>query len=692
MGRKNRSKKKKTNQNQVVRTIQKNRFNKRQYNRDKHKKPLASPDEDFQEIVKKMNSLFENVFFDHNAVYSLGGHEEWNSKRKLAYNFFNSEKYYSLPEIKCAQDNKNVTPDEFIRKVFEDSSHGNKNKISYLLGKVGRGKTAYINYLITKHLPARKNSLIFIRFDVETNNIINSENPIQLIVERISEQLIDIISKRFIELKEDNNLKDYIKSFESELKKENRDFNKLKSYLKEIASRMPSKFVIIIDNLDILYQNIKRGFYRDGSNNFYQILNKVIKSFIPTNDNDLDSLHANILFVMREETYDYVRMLNHKESTSTISHHFNDNNLYEMQEYDWSKIIKGRFDMLVDLVNQNKEKYDDYDQILKHIEKVNDYLNNKEIGLLEKIKKLANSGLREMMRYLNQYSYTPYLNIERFIHNEPVGIMAYILKGKRLYSNEESDITNIYSNDLNEKMKMPTYWLKYVLVKYLEERRNIQTELNDIYHIFSPVQNGYTKDQVNNVIDELSNSNESNMIDIKQVYDPLKDTTKTFLTITEKGLYLIKNVVDKFYYLQLIVDDPSLILPDLYLKESLFNYENSDDYSYILLQGDKYSAAASSVIRKKGQAVILFLTLLKFSLIAEKKEYRTVFNNLNHLLIDVDININSIKEELHKIYSSKSKDKKLIPFTEDFDSYVNEIDINSINMEAEIKKLYHIRP
>lgn len=691
MNKKNRPFKKKFVQHQVTRTIQQNTFDKRQYDRDKHKKPLSSPDEDFQDVIKKINELFENVFFDHNAVYSLEENEDWNSKRKLAHKFFNSENYYNFPEIICMQDNKNVKPEEFIKKVFEDSSYGNKNKISYLLGKVGRGKTAYVNYLITKHLPTKRDKLIFVRFDVETNNIIDAENPIHLIVERISEQLIDIINKRFKSLKNEDNLKEYIHSLEKEIKNEKKDFVTIKNYLREITSKMTMKFVIIIDNIDILYQNIKRGFYRDGSKEFYEKINMVIQSFIPTNDNDLDSLHANILFVMREETYDYIRMLNHKVRTSSITHHFNDNNRYEIQEYDWGKIIKGRFEMLNDLVSQNKDKYDNSELILRHIKKVNEYLINKDIGLLEKIKKLANSGLREMMRYLNQYSYTPYLNIERFIINEPVGIMAYILKGKRLYSNEESDITNIYSNDLNEKMKIPTYWLKYLFIKYLEERKNLQTELKDIYHTFCPTQNGFTKKQVDNVIDELSNSNESNMIDIKQEYDPLKETTKTLLTITEKGLYLIENVVDKFYYLQLIVDDPNLILPDLYLKESLFNYENADDYSYILLQGEKYSAAASNIIRKKGQEVILFLTLLKFSLIAEKIEYKTVFVNLHHLLQNVDTKISSIKDELYWIYISKSKERKLIPFTEDFDSYIQEIDINSNNMGSELKILYQIR-
>jgi hypothetical protein len=688
MGNKNRSKNKRQHQYPYKGTIQKNSFNIRQYDRNKHNNPLSSPDEKSKDGMKEIDKLFESVFFDHNAVYSLETNNDWDSKRKLAHKFFNSEKYYSIPDIKCMRDDKNVTPEEFIQKVFGDSTHGNKNKISFFLGKVGRGKTAYINYLITKHFPYRRDKMLFIRFDVETNNIINARDLTQLIVERISEQFIEIIEKWFDSLRNNPKVKDYITSLKAEIEKNDKNYVQLKKYLGKITGSLPIKFVIIIDNIDILYQNTKKGFYRDSSKEFYKKLNDVIKIFMPTND--LDSLCANILFVMREETYDYVRMLNHKEKISSITHYFNDDNRYEIQEYDWEKIIKGRFDMLVDLVSENKTEYDNFDQILSHIQNVNNYLYHKEIDLLATIKKMANSGLREMMRYLNQYSYMSYLNIGRLIKDEPVGIIAYILKGKRLYSNVESDITNIYSNEFSGKMKIPTYWLKFLLVKYLEQRKKIQTEIEDIYRTFCPTQKGFTRDQVHNVIDELSNSNESNMIDLKQEYDSQKETTKTFLTITEKGSYLIKDVFNKFYYLQLIVDDYKLVLPDLFLNESLFNYETSDDYSYILLQEDEYSAAASNVIKRKGQEVILFLILLKVSLIAEKIEYKTVFDGLKNISINVGDIIKSIKEELGKIYNSKYRTKRLIPFTDNFDSYINEIDVNSHNKEIELKNIYNL--
>jgi ubiquinone biosynthesis protein Coq4 len=109
-----------------------------------------------------------------------------------------------------------------------------------------------------------------------------------------------------------------------------------------------------------------------------------------------------------------------------------------------------------------------------------------------------------------------------------------------------------------------------------------------------------------------------------------------------------------------------------------------------LLQGDKYSAAASNVINKKGREVILFLTLLKISLLAEKIEYKTVFDELENICINVDDVIKLIKEELGKIYNSKMKDNRLIPFTDDFNSYIQEIDVNSHNKEVELKDIYNL--
>lgn len=657
-------------------------FQFRQPDNEKHRKPLVPPKGEPYNIINDTQKLFTNIFCDHKAVYQINNPDNWFNEENLAHIFFCSDKnYYSIPEIKCVLNDQNKSPQEFIQNVFIDSNK-KSNKISYLLGDVGSGKTAYINYLITKYLPEKKSNLLFIKMDVEEWRIIRENNPIQTLIEGIIEKFIKIIEKHFTEY----NNNSYIIDIRNHISGPNKNFHVLKKSLRTFIEENNLKLVIIIDNIDILYQYCKRGFYNDEDSFLINSLNDVIRSFTSGKEIELSNLNANFLFVMRNDTYQYLRLLRIDDGHSSNTHEFDDNNRYEIQAYEWEKIVNGRFAMLSDIINDHHDTFPNSESILKQIVKSKEYLMHNKSNLLETIKKLANSGLREMMAYLYEYSYVPYFNIDKFIESVPVGLLAYVLNGKRLYSNVESHIINIYSNYYDKTSKR-NYWLKYLIIKYLEKRKKVETVLDDIIYTFCPSNKGFSKSQVLKVIEELSKSNTSNIIDIKKEYDLQKKETKIILSITEKGLFLINQVFDKFYYLQLIVDDPELMLPESYINIQYFDYEFSDDYSYILLQGDKYLAAASRVIRRKGHAVILFLTLLKVSLVAEKVEYKTVFDQFEHqnLIPDIDSKILSIKNELKMLFNNPIIKTT---FGEDFNSYIEEIDIDAYNKEEELKKTY----
>jgi hypothetical protein len=666
----------------------------RRLENEKHTSSIERPSPQTDgDTLKKTEKLIQDVFKGHPAAYY--DDNEKDTRSELAKRFYN--KYYSVADIKKEAYEEDINIEDFMQDVFLDRINGNKNKISFLLGNVGVGKTAFINYLITMIFPKPefKNGLIFIRIDVE-----NQENETtESIVNYIIGKFIDIIRKNFDKvLTEDNTLKDYIETLESIDKKNEekrkRSFHVIIIY---IYKKYNLKLALLIDNIDIIYHKSKLNFFDIKENQLVtDKIDNLVKFFVTNIDQYFDSLYANMLFVMRKDTFEYIKSKNLATSHLNV---YRNCDSYIIKEYEWGNILSKRFQMLNDLIDA---KYKDEktesikNKIKTRIDNITKYLEPddtaRNINLIATIQNLTNFGLREMMEYLNSYSYISYYNAVRFIENEPVGLMAFILHGNQLYSDFHSVITNVFMNYNTQHFKPVTYWLKYFVIKYISKRtsENIETTIGDIYGIFSTVKQdkAYEQAHINMILKTLTDSNQSNIIEVKKTYIG-NDGDKLTLKTSKKGETIINKMVFKFYYLQLMIDDNLLPLPSTLLHAELYHLDNSMGYSYLLLQGEEYSKIAKRVIKEKGQSVIYFLTLLKIALEYEKNKYSDVYNNLEVVgieLPDIEEIINNIKKELISIHTGGT----LSAFTPNIDSYFAGIDNERIRIEVELRSTFNL--
>lgn len=665
-------------------------FDRRQED-DKHTISIERPSLKNKDILKRTEELIKDVFKGHPAAYY--DNNEKNTNSELAKKFY--DKYYNEADITKEAHGK-IEIKDFMQDVFLDKKNGNKNKISFLLGNVGVGKTAFINYLISKIFPKSeyKNELIFIRIDVE-----NQENETtESIASYIIVKFIAIIRKNFDSiLEKDSTLEGYIGTLEA-IDKKNKERRKsnFSQIIKYVYEKHKLKLALLIDNIDIIYHKSKLNFFDTEKNK--QITEKIddlVKFFVKNLDEYFDSLYANMLFVMRKDTFEYIKSKN--IATSHVNVYKNCDS-YIITEYEWEQILSKRFAMLNELIDaqyENESTKTIKEKITERIGNIANYLEpdetTKNINLIATIQKLTNFGLREMMEYLNNYSYISYFNTARFLKNEPVGLMAFILHGYQLYSDHRSVITNVFMNYNTEHFKPITYWLKYFIIKYISKRTsdNKETTIKDIYDIFSKTTQGdpYKQEHIDTILKTLTDSNQSNIIEVKKTYINGSNDKLTLKTST-KGETIINEMVFKFYYLQLMIDDNLLPLPNTLLNTDLFHLKKSMGYSYLLHQGEEYSNIAKKVIKEKGQSVIYFLTLLKTALEYEKNKYSDVYNNLVAVdieLPDMEKIINDIKGELRAIHSAGT----ISVFTPDIEAYFANIDNKRATIETELQSIFN---
>ncbi|MDR1645336.1 MAG: hypothetical protein LBS05_05880 [Tannerellaceae bacterium] len=665
-------------------------FNRREED-NKHTISIERPPLKDGDILKSTEKLIKDVFKGHPAAYY--DNNEKNTNPELAKKFYNQ--YYNEADIKREGAPERIGIEAFMEDVFLDKQNANKNKISFLLGNVGVGKTAFINYLISKKFSKYKDKLIFIRIDVE-----NQENETtESIASYIIVKFIAIVRKNFDQLlTNDRTLNSYIDTLEriDKNSKEERksNFSRIITY---IHDKHDMKLALLIDNIDFIYHKSKLNFFDIEENReVTKQIDDLVKFFVKNLDEYFDSLYANMLFVMRKDTFEYIKSKNMGVGTSHVNV-YTTCDPYIIKEYKWDDILSKRFTMLNDLIDT---QYDDEKKgkIKEHITKIANYLEpntgetERSINLIATIQRLTNFGLREMMEYLNNYSYISYFNTARFLKNEPVGLMAFILHGYQLYSDHRSVITNVFMNYNAEHFKPITYWLKYFIIKFIDIRtsKNIETTIEDIYDTFSTTGKDkiYEKKYIDMILKTLTDSNQSNIIEVKKTY--IRDESdKLTLKTSIKGATIINEMVFKFYYLQLMIDDNLLPLPDILHQADFYKLNQSIGYSYLLFQGEEYSSTARKLIKEKGRSVIYFLTLLKTALEYEKNKYSDVYDNLDMLKIELpnmeDI-IKNIKGELKAINSGGT----ISAFTSNIEAYFAGIDDERAKIETKIQSIFNI--
>lgn len=616
----------------------------------------------------EFGQLVLNVFNHMSAIYlPPDKNENIRDLKVISYKFY--KEFYIEPKISLFGDNQIIPLQSFIRDTMLDKSKGHKNKFSFLIGNVGVGKTSVINYIITYHKElGLDDDTWFIRLDIdktvlehyfESYHIINSfvEKVCRVISNNPEIFTPNIIRKSLKDLQKYYFDSYILERMKLEEKNELHNIQKilLKKVIKLVQEKFGKKLIIIFDNIDILFYHSENSL-ESKENSTLSLIKVLVELFLHDRDH-LGELGANLLFVMRTASYRYLH------SYGRTSGPIFTNEVYTIIEPPWNEVINVRYSLLREII-KNDANFQDKKDIDKEINKIYDYLMNCKIEyekLIDHIRKLTNNGLRELMEYFRNYGWISEIekpSLNRFNAQTHIGLISFILNGRKLYTQINSLIPNIFLNcmipstsESNGTYEHPnTYWLKYYIIQYSlychENGEGISE--HQIYNIFTNSKKSYPIYLVKEIIEVLCNPNRFSMLQRTRTYIDTKQYDVQIIP-TPKAYHIFKEFCFKFFYLQLVLDDYLLALPRALAKNALkdvFDYiKKKIDYTYISYPEDVYGTESIRIVSIKAKSVLYFIQILETSHKFESEIFSDVFNKLKELNIPIP-NIKKIKEDI----------------------------------------------
>ena len=604
------------------------------------------------------------------------GITEW-----LRYHFHHN--HYKLPKKII----KGVSPkgalasfeDEFLSRIKTTCVPGQRNKVTFLIGKVGSGKSTLVSNIISAlGMSLIENDLIVpIRIDLDKK--LNHKLP-----PRNHEKsfLFHIIYEKVIEAYKDLSLID--RTFYLNLAQETgftyRDIplvcrDKLKLLCERLANKTGKSTCLIIDNIDFLYHVYDRALFveeaANGSlseeqrvlimerNRCYELIQCIITSFFDNND-ALAKIGVNVLIILREESLEQF-VSSRSDLAPTDPRLFT----YRLRSPDIPQVIGTHLELM-------KSAFELWPKealrkiYTKAIETIQPMVESLPVRRKKKLHKdlidLSRQWLRQIVEHYGRFVWLP-VSIEdkenkeiltnRFSDQYTPGIISFIQNGNKLFTQFRSEFPNIYLVRGDKKQErniawanlcknhMHTYWLKRLIIEFIGQRlldgKEISPQL--IYDIFVDKKkrgDAFEDHIVRLVLGSLSQVEKCNVLEInfcqnRSFYEieglSLSNRGWRLLGYVNEGKEKAENVfMDTFTYLQVIVDDFILPIPRPVFDH--FKYDENLDYGYLSAPAEAYGKLTGLMINRKIRQVFCFLDVLKESFKCEKIKFRRAFDNL----------------------------------------------------------------
>ncbi|MGB7060750.1 MAG: hypothetical protein WBF13_00170, partial [Candidatus Zixiibacteriota bacterium] len=192
------------------------------------------------------------------------------------------------------------------------------------------------------------------------------------------------------------------------------------------------------------------------------------------------------------------------------------------------------------------------------------------------------------------------------------------------------------------------YWLKRLILELIANGNF--NDVRDIVDLFHAEGKGYEQGSILVNLGSLTDSLTCNCVVAERRLHPNRSMQTLVihsLGLNRRGKHCLEHIVDRFYYLQLIVEDPSLPIPSVLADE--FDYELLDsrnvDYTYLVKEQSEYALKKVEMINRKAQQVLLFLDILESSLECERDAYQSVFDALEARYVEIP-NVSRIKDRI----------------------------------------------
>ena len=608
------------------------------------------------------------------------------SRDWIAARFYRN--YYCRPTLQRDLEGVECDTDFLIETISQFGQMEDRNNLFFLVGPVGCGKTALINYIITRygtkitsdqtHWFLRYNVHVHFDSTLTLNKLISGlSQKLQMLLERFPRQLHLQTSS----LSALNKIKDDLSRISEEASLQHNRAAFVKA-VKSISFVLRKKPLIIFDNLDAFFHVRDRYLFLKSKDTgeikeIKDILSIVNEFF--HGQTELGDVGANILFVTRYDTYKILKSSKNIYQ-GTESCFAGNRNLFSISQPVWSEVVNQRIGLLNEVIEAIASP--GYRQkVRSSLEGIIAALAASAKGegeLITGLRELTNFGLRDIMEFISDYTWIPSHSqvdgvdiTRRYIEQHPVGMLAYLLHNSKLYSEETTGFPNIYlSNISNEEAQHiasltdtepeawsvhgHSYWIRRLLLAFVYARnaRSEPVRVSDVLDVFSRSKKGYcySENFVRVMLGTMTENHHANLIAVERELSADRSTLiVTEISITPRGRICLENIFDKFYYIQLILDDYELPIPKK-CKEK-FSYQSGLDYGYLAAEGHEFGVQTRKMILWKAKISVKFAAILSLALSIERVRYEDVFIRLALEGIPVPGEDDLYKSLLHQFHA-----------------------------------------
>ncbi len=519
---------------------------------------------------------------------------------------------------------------ELITRLISDASQlQNPNTAMMLLGNIGSGKTAFFSKIIfdIARSNTKDSQLYKLAISINFEAILNSDNRHSIAINEVIEELIKNINS----------------TIKQSITKTKTKYNKHQSY----------KLILFLDNLDIVYQKFCEDYFiSPEGHKFVDIFLGLVEKMLNRD------FHEHSLFLVCALRGESVNALNDIEygSPEKLNDFFSIRfEILNKNAQEIKSIITKRLKFASDLCQ--KENFSEEIKTIVY----NNYITFQKTTNInfEEIHNISSEGLRNTIDLF--YRVTPSLFVnnvfDRFFIDGYYIKKLHFLGDSTEYTQAKNGIFNIFlnnaqyrqaekghlnnmsglskvSNDrLIELSTIPhihTYWLKYFILSYLytiKFSQNVNSpSVNDLISFFSPKNTPYRYEEnlVRLVLLGLSESRHGKILDI--VLSHTGNDINTF-ELSDRGKYILENIIWTFDYLSIVVEDYWLQFPDEIQLEFNWLFEPETSYCY-LTNKDDFENMRKKSLEIKIKKVKLFLEILEISYEVEKEKIGGLFKDL----------------------------------------------------------------
>lgn len=544
-----------------------------------------------------------------------------------------------------SQINKELCNDEIIAKEISAP------KPIIIIGSKGAGKTTFINFLFKNSLP--EDTLgTFPNIYINFMNYYPEKGEINY--EKIAEDILNQIDIKYPErnindikvlkriyikeivqkdkgiwacyknLEDDYTYNDKLSNFLDEQTKNK--INHLEHVSQYFVREIHKRLILIFDNADQLSDEIQEKVFL-----FASSLNS--------------KAHCGVFISLREGYY-------YKWRNQPPFNAF-ESNAYHISTPDYGIVLKKRINYALKIIktegktisgyNHNGIKIDIGDNNIEtfFIGLQNSLFGTENSPILDFIRHSTFPNIREGLRMFKCFLTSGYTHVEEYIlrvvnntdgHCITIPIHEFVktigLDNKLYYNHVMSIVPNLFYPCKNSSDYFLKIWILKRLSEQLTEDGNVNRYLQYSNLLNEFIEYGYNENIINQ---EIASLIQQGFIDIDQIISDIKWHTlpnnDLNITITAKGYYYEKEIINHFYYLELVMQDTPIY--------------DSDTFEDIKTNFPLCNNEGKRDLNKRVEAVLSFIDYLKekekSQPMALKNKYGTIIQGIKSSGLNADI-------------------------------------------------------